>query len=97
MSSEYTIHLEDDPITEIFNQLGTGFQMVTIKLRLGEARLLLFVKDKKRSELAEVLRKVAQKLAPSGCTAHLVGIQHCPCWQEGHQAGYEAERRPIGA
>lgn len=93
MSSEYTIHLEDDPITERFDCLGQGFQMVTIKLRLGESRLLLFIKDKRRTELAEVLRKIAHSLAPTGCTAHL----DCPCWQEGHQLGYEAERRPVGA
>ncbi len=86
MSSEYTIHLEDDPIRERFRQLNTGFQMVTISLRFGDVKLLLFVKDKRRSELAEVLRKVAQDLAP-------IPTPVCPCYQE----GYEAERRPPGA
>jgi len=82
MSSEYTIHLEDAPITEKFNHLGKGFQMVTVKLRLGEARILLFVRDRRRKELAEVLRKVAQSLSPGAKTV-------CPCYEEGHRIGYE--------
>ena len=89
MSSEYTIHLEDKPLEGHVQPLGFELDCVSAKIRVGGAQIILFVKTPRRGELARLLRKLAQNLAPADCPGHT----ECPCYQE----GYEAERQPVGA